>query len=176
MPTIRIEGFRQLLRGLKDGLQEYEAELKAEYRETINRFAQRIATDAASNLGRPNWKLSEAIAASRLKVYEGDGQYTLFQAVEPRNSLNPPPNTPAAYAFWQEHGWVVDLSKIKRARADRIMEVQAGRGRKRRTKAAYRKQAGKKFFKAAADRHFPLLQAEIEKIHERVKLKIANRP
>jgi len=173
---IKIKGFDSFLQGLKSGLAEYNTRLKDEYKSTVEEFAKKLATGAAANLGHPNWKLAEAIAASRLKIYENEGKkYTLFQAVEPKNALKPPPNTPGAYAFYQEHGWVVDLSKMKRPRAGRIYERNVRSGKRFRKKAAYRKQIGKKFFERAAAEYLPELQMKIREIHDRVKLELADK-
>ncbi len=174
---IKIKGFASFLAGLKCGLEEYNGALKERYGEAVEKFAGDLARGAVRNLRRPKWKLSEAIAASRLKIYEkGSGKYTLFQAVEPKNALNPPKNTPAAYAFYQEHGWVVDLSKMKRPRAGRIYERNVRSGKRFRKKAAYRKQIGKKFFEKAAAETLPLLESEISRIHEEVRLRFASNP
>ena len=176
MPKIRIKGFDSFLRGLQGGLGEYNEALKEEYKTALDRFARDLARSAVRNLRRPHWKLSEAVAASRLKVYEkGKSKYTLFQAIEPKNSLNPRPNTPGAYAFWQEHGWVVDLSKVRRPRAGRILELNKRQGKRFRKQAAYRKQIGKKFFERAAAEELPALESEIRRIHDEVRLEINSR-
>ena len=176
MPKIRIKGFDSFLRGLSAGLDEYNAELKKEYKTAVESFAGDLARTAAQKLARPNWKLSEAIAASRLKIYENSKKYTLFQAVEPKNSLRPEPNTPGAYAFYQEHGWVVDLKKVRRPRAGRILERNVRKGKRFRKQAAYRKQAGKKFFAQAAAERLPELEQKIADIHDAVKIRVASNP
>lgn len=177
MPTIRIKGFDSFLRGLSVGLAEYNEALKEEYKAALDRFARGLAESAVRHLRKPRWKLSEAVAASRLKVYEkGKSKYTLFQAVEPKNSLRPEPNTPGAYAFWQEHGWVVNLNKVRRPRAGRIMELNKRKGKRFRKQAAYRKQIGKKFFQRAAAEELPALESEISRIHEEVRLEVNSRP
>lgn len=165
---IKIKGFDQVLRGLRDGIGEYRAELEKGYAGAVGETAAKIAADARANLGKPNWLLSAAIRDSRLKVYED--RHVIFQAVEPEQNRTPQPGTPAAYAWYQEHGWVVDASKVRRPRADRLLAMQ--RGRRRAKGAAYRKQAGKKFFTKAAEANLPQLQRKIAEVNEKVKLQI----
>ncbi|MCR5360337.1 MAG: hypothetical protein K6E55_10685 [Thermoguttaceae bacterium] len=71
---------------------------------------------------------------------------------------------PAAYAYYQEHGYVVQASKVKRPIAGKVK----GKGKK----ARYRRTEGKHFFRAAADQYFPKLRAEIQRINQETKLKL----
>ena len=52
MPKIRIKGFDSFLRGLSAGLDEYNAELKKEYKTAVESFAGDLARTAAQKLAR----------------------------------------------------------------------------------------------------------------------------
>lgn len=159
---IVIHNFDRFLLKLQKGESALKDELNQKYRDAIDAAAVEMARGAVSALNKPGWQLSAAIRKSRLKEYKD--RHTFFQAIEPENSLNPKPNTPAAYAYYQEHGYVVQASKVKRPIAGRVK----GKGKK----ARYRRTEGKHFFRAAADQYFPKLRAEIQRINQETKLKL----
>lgn len=160
---IRIKNFDVFLAALQRGESELKDELNAKYKAAVDRTAAEIARGAVGFLNKPGWELSSAIKAGRLKEYR-EGR-VLFQAVEPVDSKSPKPNTPAAYAWYHEHGYTVQASKVKRPRSGRIIRE----GNKR---AAYRRQEPKWFFKQAADATLPKFRDEIAKINVETKLKL----
>lgn len=167
---IRVKGFDQVLRGLQAGLDEYRAALEKGYAEAVGETASKIAVDARANLNKPNWLLSKAIRDSRLKLYED--RHVIFQAVEPEGNRAPQKGTPAAYAWYQEHGWHVSAKTVKRPRAGRTINFDR---KGRRKKAVYRRQEGKKFFTKAAEANLPQLQRKIAAVNEKVQLQIKAR-
>lgn len=164
---IKIRGFDQVLRGLQVGLDEYRAALEKGYAGAVGETASKIAADARANLGKPNWFLSAAIRDSRLKVY--DDRHVIFQAVEPEGNRAPQKGTPAAYAWYQEHGWHVSAGTVRRPRAGRTVNFDR---KGRRKKAVYRRQEGKKFFTKAAESNLPRLEKLIAAVNEKVQLQI----
>ena len=180
---IKIKGLNTFYLGIRKGLEEYQKELEAEYATAVQATAAQIASDARANLasvrlkkrgtrpllGAGNWKLSKAIRDSKLKLYED--RHIIFQAVEPEGNKTPRPGTPAAYAWYQEHGWIVSADKIKRPRQNRLLLTDK-RGRPRAKGAAYVRQKGKKFFERAAKKNLKRLNALISEINQKVILKI----
>lgn len=162
MPKIIIHNFDRFLLRVMKGENALKEELTEKYRQAIDTTAVNIAQGAVEMLNKPSWQLSAAIRASRLKEYKES--HTFFQAVEPENSLNPKPNTPAAYAFYHEHGYVVQLSKVSRPRPGKAKGIGK--------KASYRRTEGKHFFRDTANVYFPRLENEIHKINEETKLKL----
>lgn len=160
---IRVRNVEALLMALQRGESELKDELNRKYKAAIDRTAAEMARGAVGFLNKPNWELSAAIQAGKLKEYRGGR--ILFQAVEPRNSKDPKPNTPAAYAWYHEHGYTVQASKVKKPLSGRIIR----KGNKR---AAYRKTPPKWFFRQAAETAVPKLREEIAAINEETKLKL----
>lgn len=159
---IVIHRFAPFLLRLRQAEQSLQDELRQKYRDAIEAAAVEIARGTVEHLNRPSWQLSAAIRASRLKEYRE--RRTFFQAIEPENALNPKPNTPAAYAFYQEHGYVVRASRVSRPLPGKVR----GTGKK----ASYRRTEGKHFFRAAAETHLPKLRETIDRINEETKLKL----
>lgn len=180
---IKIKGLNTFYLGLRDGLEEYQKELEAEYASAVQATAAQIASDARANLanvrlkkrgtrpllGAGNWQLSKAIRDSKLKFYED--RHIIFQAVEPEGNRAPQPGTPAAYAWYQEHGWVVSADKMKRPRRNRLLLTDK-RGRPRAKGGGYTRQKGKNFFERAAKTNMKRLNELIGKINHKVVLKI----
>ncbi len=178
---IKIRGLDILHRGIINGLSEYQRELEKEYGRAVQEVAARIASDARANLagtqlvqrpgraniGAGNWLLSKSIRDSKLKLYED--RHIIFQAVEPEGNRAPTPGSPAAYAWYQEHGWVVSAKTVKRPRAGRLITTDR-KGRSR--KAVYRRQEGKKFFERAAQTNLPKLERMIAEINAKTELKL----
>lgn len=162
MPRIVIHNVQPLLMKLQKGESRLKDELNEKYRLAIDMIGLDIARGAVENLNKPAWQLSEAIRASRLKDYKKT--HVIFKAVESENSMDPKPNTPGAYAFYQEHGYVVKASNVRRPEIGKTK----GTGKK----ASYRRAEGKKFFKTAAETYFPKLRDEIAKINEETRLKL----
>ena len=169
MPLIKvkIQNLDTTLKAIQKGEKDFLERVKKEYNDAIEQTAVEIASAAQGFLNKPNWELSKAIKASRLKYYEN--RHVFFQAVETQNNLNPPKNTPGAYAFYQEHGYIVDASKIKRPRADRFVTHNT-KGRTK--KAAYRKQEAKRFYGRAAEQALPKLTKKIDAINDKVRLEL----
>lgn len=182
---IKIRGFNTFCLGLRDGLGEYQKELEKDYATAVQATAAQIASDARANLasvqlkkrgnrtllGAANWQLSKAIRDSKLKFYED--KHLIFQAVEPEGNKAPQPGTPAAYAWYQEHGWHVSANKMRRPRQGRTLLTDK-RGRKRAKGGTYVRQPGKKFFERAANANLKRLNALIGEINRKVILKIKN--
>ena len=165
MPVIKIHNVDRIMMKIQAGEGALKEELLEKYRAAMQRCAGDVVRAAASHLNKPGWELSRAIQVSRLKEYQN--RKVLFQAVEPENSKDPAPNTPAAYAWYHEHGYTVTASDAKKPRSGRIIR----KGTKR---AALRKTEPKRFFKKAADETLPNLRAEIGRINKETKLKLGN--
>lgn len=164
---IRIQNLDITLKAIQKGEKDLLERLKKGYNDAIEETAIEITAAAQGFLNKPNWELSKAIKASRLKYY--DNRHIYFQAVETENNLNPPKNTPGAYAFYQENGYVVEASKVRRPRKDKFVT----RNKKGRTKkAAYRKQEAKKFYAKAAEKVIPKLTQKIEDINNKTRLEL----
>lgn len=163
MPKIKIHNFDAILMRIQAGESALKDELQNKYADAVRATAGDVVRAAAGHLNKPGWELSRAIQASRLKEYRN--RKVLFQAVEPENSKSPAPNTPAAYAWYHEHGYTVQASKVRKPRSGRIIR----QGTKR---AAYRRSEGKFFFKKAAEETLPNLRAAIDKINAETKLKL----
>lgn len=163
MPAIKIHNVQPILMRLQRGESALKDELNQKYKDAINRAAADVVQGAVGFLDKPGWELSRSIQASKLKEYRG--KKIFFQAVEPAGSKDPKPNTPAAYAWYHEHGYTVQASKVHRPRSGRIIRE----GNKR---AAYRRTEPKWFFKQAAEAAMPKLRAEIDQINAETKLKL----
>ncbi|MGI5831408.1 MAG: hypothetical protein ACOX6D_02585 [Thermoguttaceae bacterium] len=162
MPTIRISGYEPFLKRLQTDVARLGPELVKAFEPVLESVGSKSRDDAAAALGKPNWLLSASIRKGRLKVY---GNRRLFLAVEPKGSKDDKPNTPGNYGFFQENGYYVDLSKVRRSRAKNIMKAQK---RGKRTKASYRRASGRFFFRKAAQQNEAAFREEIEKAAEKV--------
>ena len=163
MPTVKIRNFDAILMKLQRGESALKDELNEKYREAVDNASAEILSGAVQYLNKPNWQLSQSIRKSRIKEYRN--RRTIFQAVEAEGSKNPAPNTPGAYAWYQEHGYTVSASAVKRPRSGRLIRP----GEKR---AAYQRTAPKWFFKRAAETVFPKFREAINKINTETKLKL----
>ena len=162
MPRIKIHNLDSLLMRIQRGESELKNELNKKYKQAIEAAGAEIARGAVEHLGKPSWELSKAIQAGKLKEYKR-GTY-LFKAVEAEGSKSPKPNTPAAYAWYHEHGYTVSVTRVKRGRSSRI--IQRGK------RSAYRKTEPKHFFKSAAAIGLPEIREEIRRINEETKLNL----
>ena len=160
MPRIKLHGLAETLKGVQGCLNTARNSLLDDYAKAVDEISQEIARDAQANLGKPNWELSKAIRASRTKVYD---RRTVFQAIEAEGSLDQIPNTPGAYAFYHEYGYVVSAESVKRPKPGKFIDDWR---REHKSKAAYRITEGRRFFQKAADQNIPKLQEKIDAIHD----------
>lgn len=140
---IEINGLPEAIRTINDRIVRLKTELPPAYQEVVEKMVTRAASEAQRQLDRPNWLLSRAIG-SKVKVYR-DGRivWGLSEALGVRH---PAKNTPAFYAWYQEHGWHVDPNTVKRGRKRRYIK-------KKGLITAYRRQPGKHFFRKAFARY-----------------------
>ena len=163
MPGIKIHNFDALLMKLQRGESALKDRLIEQYKTAIDMTAIDLVRTATEFLNKPGWQLSQSIRRSKIKEYQK--RRILFQAVEPAGSKDPKPNTPAAYAWYHEHGYTVSASNVRRPRSGRIIRP----GNKR---AAYRRTEPKWFFKGAADALLPKLREDIARINAETKLEL----
>ena len=163
MPVIKIHNFDAILMKLQRGESALKNELIEKYKTAIDLTGIDLVRTATELLNKPGWQLSQSIRKSKIKEYQK--RRILFQAVEPAGSKDPKPNTPAAYAWYHEHGYTISASNVRRPRSGRIIRP----GQKR---AAYRRTEPKYFFRDAAAALLPKLREEIDRINQETKLKL----
>lgn len=166
MIRVKVENFDSVIRRIGNGLENYKEELNAGYGEAVQKVGKEVQAAAVGYLNKPNWELSKAIHAGKLKFYEERKIH--FLSVEPAGSYAHVKNTPGDYGYYQEHGYIVKLDKVRRPKQARVIT----KTRKKKKTIAYQKQVGKEFFKKASQNAKESLQKEIEAVNERIRLKL----
>ena len=168
MPVIKVVGMDVFLAGLHHGLKRIRDELPERYKEALEKVAGDIRRDAVSALSKPSWLLSKYLER-KVKTYK-DGRF-LFGVVQPKGPRSAPKNTPAFYAWYQEHGYHVSLTQVKRVTKSRLVY---GKNRKKRggVPTGYRRQEGHHFLKTAFEQHKKDLLDAINRINETIDKKI----
>ena len=89
--------------------------------------------------------------------------------MQPKGPRSAPKNTPAFYAWYQEHGYHIALSQVKRVTKSRLVYGKKKRGG---VPTGYRRQEGRHFFKAAFEQHKKDLLDAINRINQEIDQKI----